>query len=317
MKWKKLGKIFDPSQHKLANNCKYYAQSPQFLEFDDFVRIYFSTREIDPRGKYISHISYVEMDKSFKKIKKNSDHTIIPMGALGCYDEHGIFPLNILKDDNRILGFIGGWNRRVSVDVDTSIGLSVSNDNGLTFQRVGDGPILSASLNEPFLVGDPFALKINKTYHLWYIYGVRWIHNKEKDIKERVYKIGHATSKDAINWIKTNKQIIEDKLNTDECQALPSVVYFDNKFHMIFCYRQAIGFRENKSNAYRLGYALSSDGTNWIRNDENVGIDVSENDWDSDMLCYPHIFQYDEKFYLLYNGNEFGKYGFGLAVLEN
>jgi len=317
MKWKKLGKIFDPTQHKLINNCKYFAQSPQILEFDNFIRIYFSTRETDASGKYISHISYVEMDKSFTRVEKISDHTVIPMGALGCYDEHGIFPLNILRDDSRILGFIGGWSRRVSVDVETSIGLAISKDNGLTFYRIGDGPILSASLNEPFLVGDPFALKINNIYNLWYIYGVRWIENTITGVKERVYKIGHASSFDAINWIKTDRQIIIDKLNKDECQALPSVIYYNNTFHMMFCFRQAIGFRETKHNAYRIGYAFSSDGLNWTRNDENVGIDVSENDWDSDMLCYPHIFQCNGKIYLLYNGNNFGKYGFGLAVLEN
>ena len=39
-------------------------------------------------------------------------------------------------------------------------------------------------------------------------------------------------------------------------------------------------------------------------------------DWDSDMLCYPHVFECDGQVYLLYNGNEFGRYGFGAAVLE-
>ena len=97
MKWKKLGKIFDPTEHKLANNCIDFAQSPQVLEFDNFVRIYFSTRQKDALGKFISHISFVEMDKAFQSIKKISNHTIITMGALGCYDEHGIFPLNVLR----------------------------------------------------------------------------------------------------------------------------------------------------------------------------------------------------------------------------
>ena len=85
---------------------------------------------------------------------------------------------------------------------------------------------------------------------------------------------------------------------------------------MFFCYREAIGFRQNKNKSYRIGYAYSTDLINWIRDDANVGIDVSENDWDSDMMCYPHVFHCDEKLYMLYNGNEFGRYGFGLAILE-
>ena len=41
MKWKKCGKIFDPTQHKLPNDCAQFAQSPQSLVFDDYVRIIF------------------------------------------------------------------------------------------------------------------------------------------------------------------------------------------------------------------------------------------------------------------------------------
>ncbi len=317
MKWKKLGKLFDPTEHTLADNCVEFAQSPQVLEFDDFVRIYFSTREKDADGKFISHISFVEMDKGFKKIIRVSDHTILPMGALGCYDEHGIFPMNVLRDGDAILGFIGGWSRRVSVDIETSIGLAISKDDGLTFKRIGDGPVLCATPDEPFLVGDPFVLKIKDAYHMWYIYGTRWIPNPVTAVKERVYKIGHAVSTNAIDWIKTNRQIVADKLNENECQALPTVIFHNNEYHMAFCYRQAIGFRENSAAAYRIGYAHSADGLNWLRDDEHVGIDTTPDDWDSDMMCYPHLFRCNDKIYLLYNGNNFGRHGFGLAVLEN
>ena len=86
---------------------------------------------------------------------------------------------------------------------------------------------------------------------------------------------------------------------------------------MYFCYRQATGFRKNKERSYRIGYAYSTDLVNWTRDDENTGIDVSTEGWDSDMLCYPHVFECNGKIYLLYNGNEFGRFGFGLAVLED
>jgi hypothetical protein len=66
-----------------------------------------------------------------------------------------------------------------------------------------------------------------------------------------------------------------------------------------------------------LGYAYSKDLVNWIRDDESLGIAMSENDWDSDMMCYPHFFKVENQVYLLYNGNEFGREGFGLAVLNN
>ena len=316
MKWKKLGKIFDPAMHTLHKNCKAFAQSPQALVFDDFVRIYFSTREKDETTKkFLSHISYVDMDKNFSKIIKIADQTVIELGKLGSFDEHGIFPINILRHDDKIWAYTCGWSRRVSVSVETSTGLAFSDDNGISFKKMGDGPVMSSSLNEPFLVGDSFVRRFENTFHMWYIYGMRWITNDEEEAA-RVYKIGHAISGDGISWVKEGRQIIDNRLNADECQALPSVVYAKGKYHMFFCYREAIGFRKNKDKSYRIGYAYSNDLINWVRDDANAGIDVSENDWDSDMMCYPHVFHCDEKLYMLYNGNEFGRYGFGIAVLE-
>lgn len=317
MQWEKIGKIFTPQDFKLPNNCKDYAQSPQVLAFDIFNRVFFSTREIDKNGKFLSHIAFVDFDKTFNNALGVSQNGIISLGELGTYDEHGIFPLNILDDSDKVLGFIGGWSRRVSVSVETSIGLALSYDKGKTFERYGKGPILTSSLNEPFLVGDPFVQKYNGLYHMWYIYGLRWIKDANEKELQRVYKIGHAFSRDAINWTKTNRQLISDKLNENECQALPTVGYWDDKYHMFFCYRQAIGFRDDKNSAYRIGYASSSDLENWTRDDSIVGINISqdENDWDSEMQCYPHVFIQNEDVYLLYNGNQFGKYGFGLAKL--
>ena len=318
MKWRKLGKIFNPIDHQLANNCKEFAQSPQALLFSDFVRIYFSTRETDKKnGKYLSHISFIDMSKDLKKILNISKDTIIKLGELGCFDEHGIFPINIVRENNKILAYTCGWSRRVSVSVETSTGFAISDDNGLTFKKSGNGPILTASPNEPFLVGDSFVGIFDGTYHMWYIFGKRWIDTINEGTA-RIYKIGHAVSKNGITWEKEEgMQIISDKLNKDECQALPTVVFHNNIYHMMFCYREATDFRNNKSRGYKLGYAYSDNLKNWIRDDENVGIKLSDKGWDSEMMCYPHLFKCDDKVYLLYNGNEFGRYGFGIAVLES
>lgn len=315
MKWKKLGRIFNPIEHKLPNDCFEFAQSPQTIVFDDFVRIYFSTRKKESNGKYLSHISFIDMDKYFKDIRNVSEKTVIELGSLGSFDEHGIFPINPLKIGNKIIAYTCGWSRRVSVSVETSIGYAVSDDNGLTFKKTGDGPIVSSSLQEPFLVGDGFVQVYDNTYHMWYIFGTKWSQQQDES-PARVYKIAYANSVNGINWIRDDKQIISDKLNADECQALPTVVYHKNKYHMFFCYRQATGFRKDSSRGYRIGYAFSNDLINWQRDDNHAGIEVSENGWDSEMLCYPHVFPCDNKIYLLYNGNEFGRFGFGLAVLE-
>lgn len=318
MRWKKLGKIFNPLHHKLPNDCVEFAQSPQTLLYDDFVRIYFSTRAIDKEnGKYLSHVAFVDMSKDFCDIIRVSDKTVIPLGKLGCFDEHGIFPINVLRHDKHIYGYTCGWNRRVSVSVDTAIGLVISHDNGETFERVGDGPVLAASLHEPCLVGDGFVKVIDGQYHMWYIFGTGWKRYSDNAAPDRTYKIGHAVSKDGVNWTKEEaRQIITDRLGVEESQALPSVIKVRERYHMFFCYRHSSDFRRNRNRGYRIGHAYSDDLVNWTRDDDNPMIDVTPGEWDSDMLCYPHVFECDGKVYLLYNGNEFGKYGFGLAVLE-
>lgn len=318
MKWRKLGKIFDPAKFKLPNSCTDFAQSPQVIIFDDFIRIYFSTRSLDnSNGKYLSHIAFVDMKKNFRDIIAVSEHTVIELGKLGCFDEHGIFPMNVVRHEDLIYGYTSGVNRRVSVPVDTAIGLAVSRDDGLTFQRIGDGPVLAASLHEPCLVADPFVRIYQKTFHMWYIFGAGWKKAAMDVSPDRIYKIGHARSTDGIQWTKEEgNQIIECRLGPDECQALPTVIEISDRYHMFFCYRQSHDFRKNKDRGYRIGYAYSDDLVTWTRDDGNVGIDVTDNDWDSDMLCYPHVFECDGNVYMLYNGNEFGRYGFGLALLE-
>lgn len=318
MQWKKLGKIFDPTRHRLPNDCTQFAQAPQALVFDDFVRIYFSTRAVDQsNGKYLSHVAFVDFQKNLRDVIRVSDESVIPLGGLGCFDEHGIFPMSVMRHGDSVYGYTCGWNRRVSVSVDTAIGLAISHDDGRTFQRTGNGPVLAASLHEPCLVGDGFVRVIGNIFHMWYIFGTGWKQSSSNTVPDRTYKISHAVSNDGINWVKEEaKQIIADRLGPDECQALPTVISIDGRFHMFFCYRQSFDFRKNKNRSYRIGHAYADDLANWTRDDDNPQLAVTPGDWDSDMLCYPNVFECDGSVYLLYNGNKFGRHGFGLAILE-
>lgn len=319
MRWKKLGKIFDPTQHKLPNECVQFAQAPQALVFDDFVRVYFSTRSVDKsNGKYFSHIAFVDMRKNLHDVLRVSKKTVISLGGLGCFDEHGIFPMSVIRHGDAVYGYTCGWSRRVSVSVDTAIGLAVSSDDGLTFQRIGDGPVLAASLHEPYLVGDGFVKVIGDVFHMWYIFGTGWKRFSADAQPDRTYKIGHAVSFDGIEWVKEEaRQIIADRLGADENQALPTVIKIDDTYHMFFCYRHSFDFRKSRDRSYRIGHAYSEDLVHWTRDDERPFLDVTPGEWDSDMLCYPNVFECNGDICLLYNGNEFGRYGFGLAVLES
>lgn len=316
MRWEKLGQIFDPSIHGKVMGGIEFAQSPQVLVLEDRIRVYFSTRIQDAPGMFISRIAFVDFDPTLREIIGHSTENVLEPGALGAFDEHGIFPMNVVARKEAVWAYTCGWTRRVSVPVDTAIGLAISENGGKTFKRQGTGPILAASVNEPFLVGDPFVQWARGRWMMTYIFGQRWISGPHGD-PERVYKVGIAWSDDGREWIRHSGHTpIPDHLGEDECQALPTFWVDSGGGHMIFCYRHATGFRTDPSRGYRLGYAWSSDLQHWQRRDSDLGLELGQQgEWDSLMQCYPHVVRIGDVPHLFYNGNAFGKHGFGAARL--
>lgn len=315
--WQKRGIIFDPSEYATALGGRVFAQGPQPLKTEDGVRVYFSTREKDGT-KYLSHVYHADFEPDFSRIKNVAPTGGASLGALGTFDEHGIFPFHVFSDGGSVLAYTCGWSRRISVSVETAIGLRESVDGGNYFERIGSGPIMGPCLQEPFLVGDPFVRRINGSHHMWYIFGTKWRELKSGDVAERVYKIGHVMSKDGITWPsnRLGLSIIENVLGEDECQAYPTVFRYADIYVMIFCYRYADDFRTGSGRGYRLGMAFSDDLISWVRADEKLKMKPEETNWDNEMKCYPCVFENGNSTYLLYNGNAFGKAGFCLAILD-
>ena len=313
--WEKLGRVFDPSKVEGKSWLQEFAQAPSTLVFDDFVRVYFSCRpQADKQGQYVSYSAYVDLDrKDLFKVLRVSDQPILPLGGLGEFDEFGTYPVSVIRNGDEVRAYYGGWTRCESVPFNVAIGLATSIDQGQTFNKFGNGPVLSYSPDEPFVLSGPKIRRFDNKWYLWYIAGRKW---KMVDGRaEPVYKIRMATSDDGVGWVKLNKDIIKSRIEEDEAQASPDVFYANGKYHMFFCYRYSSDYR-GKENGYRIGYASSVDLVNWVRDDTKAGIDVSAEGWDSEMISYPHIFELDGKIYLAYLGNQVGRYGFGLAVLD-
>jgi hypothetical protein len=314
-KWKKLGRVFNPVDVKNVPWLKEFAQAPSVLVFDKFVRVYFSCRpEADSNGQYMSYTAYVDLNrKNLFDIMNLASKPIIKLGSLGSFDEFGIYPTSVIRDDSRVLAYYGGWTRCESVPFNVAIGLGISYDHGETFGKSGLGPVLSYDLEEPFILSGPKIRKFNGSWYLFYIAGKKWIPNNGKP--EPVYRIRMAHSVNGINWVKCNRDLIDTKLEENECQASPDVFFYKGKYHMFFCYRYSLNYR-GKDKGYRIGYAYSDDLIEWVRDDNQAGIDVSLDGWDSEMISYPHVFELDGKIYMFYLGNQVGRFGFGLAELE-
>lgn len=313
-KWIKKGVVFDPMAHQTPDWMQEFAQAPATLEFEDYLRVYFSCRpKPDERGQYVSYTGFVDLDKSnLQNILRISNEPILPLGKLGCFDEFGTYPVSVVQHENHLVLFYAGWTRCVSVPFNVAIGSAVSQNGGQSFEKMGDGPALPYTIDEPFVMSGPKIRKFNGQYFLFYISGTKWILDNGRP--EPVYRIRMAVSSDLVNWKKIGRNIIDWSIEENEAQASPDVIYRNGKYHMFFCYRRSINYR-GKENGYRIGYAWSSDLFHWTRDDSKVGISISEDGWDSEMVSYPHVFELNGKIFMFYLGNQVGKTGFGLAAL--
>lgn len=315
-RWEKLGRVFNPTEFKRDGWMDEFAQAPSSLVFDDFVRVYFSCRpRPDENGQYVSRAAYVDLDRTdLFNVLRVSPSPVLELGALGTFDEFGTYPISVIRDGNAIHAYYAGWTRCESVPFNVAIGYAVSHNGGETFEKIGPGPVLSYSPQEPFVLSGPKIRRYGGIWYLWYIAGRKWKIFEGRP--EPVYKIRLASSVDGITWTKLNQDVIPDRLGEDEAQASPDVFFSGGKYHMFFCYRQASDYRRNKDRSYRIGYAYSYDLLNWTRDDAMVGLDVSDEGWDSEMLAYPHVLELDGVVYLLYLGNQVGRFGFGAARLD-
>ena len=274
-KWKKLGRVFNPAEVKNINWMKEFAQAPSVLIFGYFIRVYFCCRPAaDENGQYVSYLAYVDLDRNnLFNIVNICKTPVLELGELGTFDEFGTNPASVIRNGNEVRIYYTGWTRCESVKASTAIGVAISHNDGTTFTRIGNGPILSYSVDEPFILGSPKIRKFDNTWYLFYVAGKKWVENSGN--QEPVYKIRMASSDDGINWVKYGKDLINNKIGEDECQASPDVFFLNGKYHMFFSYRHNFDFK-TREKGYRIGYASSDDLWNWVRDDARAGIDISE-----------------------------------------
>jgi predicted GH43/DUF377 family glycosyl hydrolase len=292
-----------------------FAQAPASLLLDDAVRIYFSCRPApDAQGNYVSYSAWVDLDRAdLTRVLRVAEQPVLPLGGRGEFDQYGTYPISVARDGSRVVAYYGGWTRCVSVPFDVAIGVASSTDGGTTFSRIGRGPVLAASPDEPFVISGPKIRRFGERWYLFYIAGRAW---KVVDGRpEPVYKIRMAVSDDGLTWERANRDLIPSRIEVGEAQASPDVIEAGGRYHMFFAYRASSNFRI-RDGGYRIGYAWSADLETWTRDDAQAGIDVSEVGWDSEMVSYPHVFTVDDQTFMAYLGNEFGRDGFGLAVLD-
>jgi hypothetical protein len=272
---------------------------------DNIYKIFFTSRDVNNRS-FISSL-IMDMADACKVLEINNQPELAP-GELGMFDDSGTAMGFYLETADKKLLYYLGWNLKVTVPWLNTIGLAVFNEQTKKFEKVSRAPLLDRSNEDPFSISYPSILLEDGLYRMWYGSNLSW--GKIQDDMQHIIK--YATSKDGISWHRTNETMIGLKGKHEYALSKPFVIKDgDTDYKMWFSYRAS-----ELAQSYRIGYATSLDGLVWERKDEEVGIDVSKNGWDSEMICYPFVFDYNGDRYMLYNGNGYGKTGFGIAVLE-
>jgi hypothetical protein len=309
MRWAKRGRIFhaDGQFPWLAHHAS--VPVPDQIE-DGRLRVYFGPRDAEGRTR----VGFIEVDpEEPSELLHIHERPALGLGKLGTFDDSGAMPCCTVDVGTEKYLYYIGWNRGVSVPYRNSIGLAVSTDGGVSFDRPYQGPIVDRSRTEPYFTTTPFVLRENGTWRMWYSSGTGWLEVHGRP--EPLYEIKYGESADGLEWTRDGATCIAPRSPT-EANTRPWVVRDGDAYRMWYCYRDSVDYRTNRRKGYRIGYAESRDGIEWTRKDEEAGITVSEEGWDSQMIEYPSVYDHLEARHLLYNGNGFGESGIGHAVLE-
>lgn len=300
--WKKLDFNYRPngSSDDLFN----YAAVPFIGNIQNgIVRIYFSARNKQNQ----STIGAIDLDLNTLKVNHVYQESFFTPGILGSFDYDGVMGCQIFELNHQTYLSYIGWNLGVSVPFRNAIGIAKL--EGLKFQRIFNGPVLDRSIHDPCFVASNHIIQLDNKYLMYYLSCVKW--EEKEGVLTHYYHIKIAQSRNGLDWFPTGKIAIDFQYDNEYAISVPRVIYENGLYKMWFSYRGG-----KTSETYRIGYAESKDAIHWERMDELVNLNPSEGQWDSDMICYPYIFDYNNKRYMLYNGNGYGKTGFGIATLE-
>lgn len=273
------------------------------------VRVFFASRTEQQR----SHIGYVDLElnaggESFSVVGVSEEPALAP-GPLGFFDEHGVYPSCVVRHEGKWYMYYIGWNQGVERPLFyASIGLATSED-GKTFQRVSKAPLLSRSEVDPCLVTSPHVYKDVDRWRMTYVSGVAWSRGEDGLLKSH-YNIKTAESENFFDWIRNGNTAIDfGPGETNIARSAVVTLASDD-------YRMWYSFVHSDIGKYRIGYAESTDGTSWQRKDHLAGISIGD-EFATQMICYPCVFSLGEEMYMLYNGDNYGESGFGIAVLRD
>ena len=302
--WERLGRIIRSEGQR--DWMRSHAQMAHAEDLGDFLaRIYFTCRD----GRNRSHIAWLVIDlRRPDRILELASEPLMSPGAVGRFDDCGVMSSWMVKANGQRRFYLIGWNIRSPAPFHISIGLATGPAAGAPHidQRIA-GPVLDRGPVNPYYVSCPCVLRDGDAWRMWYLSGLDWKLGAGAPASR--YTAWHARSGDGVNWVPDNEACLEFEHPGELAIARPCVLRDRESWRMWYCYR-------GETFGYRVGYAESSDGATWRRRDDHLGLSPSGDGFDSDMACYPFVFDQMGERWMLYSGDGFGQGGMGLARLN-
>lgn len=301
MKWEKKGIIFGANKRNDWMDNSALQPTPILLE--DRIRVFCGFRDAAGVGR----VGYVDLDQENpSNVLRYSEKPVLDIGKPGCFDDNGVVPCAITKVDEKLYMFYAGYNIGHHVRMTIFCGLAISEDNGETFTRVSNVPVMDRTDNEFLFRVIHTAIKNNDGWIFYYGAGNHFLQGKKKTLPVYEVEILEVSDLTELNKKEGRKVVCNEG---DEYRVgRPYVVKDGDIWRMFFG-------GGSESITYKLAYAESSDGKHWTRMDSKLNLSCSLEGWDSEMMAYPSFVRYKEKAYLFYNGNNYGYDGFGYAEL--
>jgi predicted GH43/DUF377 family glycosyl hydrolase len=300
MVWEKRGRVFQSGGQyswMVSHAANPFAEPIEGSLF----RVYFSCRDAENR----SSIGFVVIDLNRpQEIVEVSSEPVLGPGKKGCFDDSGASMGCILSDGEVDVLFYLGWMLGVTVPFLTFIGAAERRRGEHRFERVTQVPVLDRSRVNPFSVSYPWVVRRENDWAMWYGSSLE---PTPMDRKEISHSIRFAESSDRKHW-RASDSICAGDTSGVSALTRPSVIVEDNRI-----YRMWYSMR---GEYYRIGYAESTDGLNWRRIDDERGLLPSGSTWESESVCYPCVVKYEDMYVMFYNGNDYGRTGFGLATCD-
>ncbi len=270
----------------------------------NIIRIYGGTR--DTNG--VSRIRYIDVSESNPQhIVHISEKPSLDIGNPGCFDDNGVILGDVIPVENEYYMYYVGFQIVQKVKFFAFSGLAISNDDGNTFVRYSEVPIMDRTSTARYGRCIHTVLRENGIFKCWYALINDWkvIHGTPYPI----YNIWYVESKDGIHFPLEDSILCIDVEGSEYRIGRPKVYKTDSGYEMYYT-------RDLISKDYLIGYAQSPDGIHWVRRDDLFQIPRSSEGWDSEMTCYPVILNGRSRKYVFYNGNGMGKTGVGYGIIE-